>query len=50
MTNQKQENTKDNMMTKEEMLSIEGDVFDYEESIEFEYVDLENIPESQIID
>ncbi len=50
MTNQKQENTNDNMMTQEEMLSIEGDVFDSPEAKEFEFVDLDNIPEHQIID
>ncbi len=49
MTNQKQENTNDNIMTEEEMLSIEGDVFDSTEALELEFVDLENIPESQII-
>lgn len=47
--NQEQENTS-NLMSKEEMLSIEGDVFDCEESIEFEYVNLDVIPEHLIID
>lgn len=49
MTNQQKEKL-DNNMTKEEMLSIEGDVFDSAEAQELEFVDLENIPESQIID